>query len=122
VTREPAFPKHLHQLAIAKLLIIDNKRPTIPAFVLPAVKKLICQCWKRNHWHRPTFEQILDQLEAMKFKLTVNVNSSKLSAFMKVSKTGKKPMLIQPHSPTKHRLQGLLHGRGEVHSEGNRSL
>jgi serine/threonine protein kinase len=83
VTREPAFPKHLNQLAIVKLLIIDDKRPTIPAFVLPAVKKLICQCWKRKVSRRPTFDQILDQLEEMKFKVTANVKSSKLSEFMK---------------------------------------
>jgi serine/threonine protein kinase len=83
VAREPAFPKHLNQLLIAKLLVIDNKRPTIPIFVLPAVKQLICQCWKRKLWRRPTFDQILNRLEAMKFKLTANVNSSKLSEFVK---------------------------------------
>jgi hypothetical protein len=81
--REPAFPKHWNQLAIAKLLIIDDKRPTIPTFVLPVVKKLICQCWKRKLSRRPTFNQILNQLEEMKFKLTINVNSSKLSEFVK---------------------------------------
>jgi serine/threonine protein kinase len=83
MTREPAFPKHLNPLAIAKLLVINDKRPTIPAFVLPAVKKLICQCWKRDPKRRPTFHQILNQLEEMKFKLTANVNSSKLSEFVK---------------------------------------
>jgi serine/threonine protein kinase len=83
VAREPAFPKHLNRLTIAKLLIIDDKRPTIPAFVLPAVKKLICQCWKRKRSRRPTFNEILNQLEEMKFKLTINVNSSKLSEFVK---------------------------------------
>jgi serine/threonine protein kinase len=83
VTHQPAFPKKLTQWAVAKLLVVDNERPTIPAFVLPAVQRLIRKCWKRDHWRRPTFNQILDRLEAMKFKLTANVNSSKLSEFVK---------------------------------------
>jgi hypothetical protein len=83
VTREPAFPKHLTQWAVEKLLVVDGKRPVIPDFVLPAVQRLIRQCWKRNSWHRPTFNQILDRLEVMKFKLTANMNSSKLSEFVK---------------------------------------
>jgi hypothetical protein len=66
-----------------KLLIMDGERPIIPAFVLPAVKELIHQCWKHELQHRPTFNQILDRLEAMKFKLTANVNSSRLSEFVK---------------------------------------
>jgi serine/threonine protein kinase len=82
VACEPAFSKQLNQLAIAKLLIIDNKRPTIPAFVLPPVQSLIRKCWRRDRWRRPTFDQILERLKFMKFKLTANVNSSKLSEFV----------------------------------------
>jgi serine/threonine protein kinase len=82
IAREPAFPKDLKQHAIAKLLIIDDKRPTIPAFVLPAVQKLIRKCWKRDPSRRPTFNQILNRLEVMQFKLTANVNSSKLFEFV----------------------------------------
>jgi hypothetical protein len=58
-------------------------RPTIPVFVLPAVQRLIRKCWKPDPSRRPTFDQILDRLEAMKFKLTANANSSKLSEFVK---------------------------------------
>jgi mitogen-activated protein kinase kinase kinase 9 len=83
VAREPAFPKDLSQYAVAKLLLVEDTRPTIPAFVLPTVQRLIRKCWKREPERRPTFNQILDQLEAMKFKLTANVNSSKLSEFVK---------------------------------------
>jgi serine/threonine-protein kinase len=83
VVSEPAFPKTLSQYGIAKRLIIENKRPIIPAFVLPAVQELIRKCWKRDYWRRPTFNDILDQLEAMNFKLTANVKSSKLSEFVR---------------------------------------
>jgi serine/threonine protein kinase len=82
ITREPAFPKNLKPHAVAKRLIVDNARPTIPAFVLPAVQRLICKCWKRDPSRRPTFNQILNHLEAMKFKLTANVNSPKLCDFV----------------------------------------
>jgi hypothetical protein len=68
---------------IAQLLIKDNKQPTIPTFVLPAVQELIRQCWKLKFWCRPTFDQILHRLEVMKFKRTSNVNSLKLSEFVK---------------------------------------
>jgi hypothetical protein len=83
VARQPAFSKNLLQLAIAKLLTVTDERPTIPSFVLPPVQRIIHQCWKRDRWRRPTFGQILDQLEAMQVKLTPNVNSSKLSEFVK---------------------------------------
>jgi serine/threonine protein kinase len=83
VAGEPAYPKHLSQLRIARQLIARDERPTIPAFVLPAVQRLIRKCWKNDPPCRPTFHQILDQLEAMNFKLTANVNSSKLSKFVK---------------------------------------
>jgi hypothetical protein len=44
VVQKPAFPKNLTQLAVAKLLIARDERPTIPVFVLPTVKKLIHKC------------------------------------------------------------------------------
>jgi serine/threonine protein kinase len=78
VTHQPAFPRHLTRFAVGKRLAVANARPTIPGFVLPAVQSLIRKCWKRNPGGRPSFDQILDRLEAMKFKLTANVNSSKL--------------------------------------------
>jgi hypothetical protein len=67
----------------AEELIVDNRQSTIPAFILPAVQKLIHKLWKHNYWRRLTFNQILDWLEGMKFKLTTNVNSLKLSTFVK---------------------------------------
>jgi hypothetical protein len=83
VAREPGFPKYLKQSAVAKLLVLDDKRSAIPAFVPPAVQRPIRQCYKRDRWRRPTLNQILDRLEAMTFKLTTNVKSSKLSDFVK---------------------------------------
>jgi hypothetical protein len=65
------------------LLIVEDVRPDIPDFVLPEVAKLICDCWATDPGDRPPFHQILRRLERMRFKLTANVNSSKLSEFVK---------------------------------------
>jgi hypothetical protein len=88
VVGEPAFPKTLSQYGIAKRLIMENKRSIMPAFVLPAVQELIHKCWMRDYWRRPTFNELLDQLEAMNFKLPADVKSSKLSEFVKQIKDG----------------------------------
>jgi serine/threonine protein kinase len=79
----PAFSKDLSQLQVVKLLVVDNVRPDIPEFVLPSIRTLIGECWKHNPCHRPSFNEILDWLTAIQFKLTRNVNSSKLSRFVK---------------------------------------
>jgi serine/threonine protein kinase len=83
VVGKPPFLKSLKQQSVTKLLILDNARPDIPDFVLPEVGKLICDCWATDPDDRPSFNQILQRLERMNFKLTVNVNSSKVSEFVK---------------------------------------
>jgi hypothetical protein len=80
---KPAFPRTLLPHAVAKSLTVRDKRPSIPDFVLPEVRKLISDCWARDPADRAPFSQILNRLEEMKFKLTANVNSSKLSDFVK---------------------------------------
>jgi serine/threonine protein kinase len=86
VVGEPPLPKSLKQQAVAKLLIMDEARPNIPDFVLPEVRKLIRDCWATDTDDRPSFNQILRRLERMNFKLTANVNSSKVSEFVKTIK------------------------------------
>jgi serine/threonine protein kinase len=86
VVGKPPFPKNLKQQAVAKLLIDEDARPDIPDFVLPEVAKLIRDCWATDPDNRPPFHQILQRLERMNFKLTANVNSSKLLEFVKTVK------------------------------------
>jgi hypothetical protein len=86
VAGQPAFPKTSSEVKVASPPIARDKRPIIPDFVLPAVQRLICKWWKRDRWRRPVFDQILDWLEAMKFKLIPIVNSSKLFEFVKNAK------------------------------------
>jgi serine/threonine protein kinase len=77
------FPKSLKQQAIAKWLIMDEARPDIPDFVRPEVGKLIRDCWASDPDDRPSFHEILEQLERMNFKLTAIVNSWEVSQFVK---------------------------------------
>jgi hypothetical protein len=78
--------KSLPRQAVARLLILEDPRPDIPDFVLPEVGKLIRECCATNPDDRPSFHQILRRLERMDFKLTANVNSSKLSKFVMKAK------------------------------------
>jgi serine/threonine protein kinase len=82
----PAFPKNLEDLAIARRVSVENERPDIPDSVSPDVRKLITDCWAIDVDDRPTFDEILVPLEAMRFKLMDDVNSSKVSAFVEMIK------------------------------------
>jgi serine/threonine protein kinase len=84
---QPAFPKHLTVYQIALKVVIKDERPDIPKFVLPNARELIEDCWATNPSYRPSFEEIVERLVKMKFKLMPNVNSRKISEF--VNKIGK---------------------------------
>jgi serine/threonine protein kinase len=83
VVGKPPFLKSLKQQAVTKLLIMEDARPDIPDFVVPEVAKLMRDCWATDPDDRPSFNQILRRLERINFKLTANVNTSKLSEFVK---------------------------------------
>jgi serine/threonine protein kinase len=81
LTGRPPF-SNLNPFAIAKKICVDETRPRIPEFVLPAVRELICDCWAPNPDDRPSFREILERLKAMRFKVTPGVNSAKVAAFV----------------------------------------
>jgi hypothetical protein len=83
VTGEPAFSEELTGIEIGFKVAIRDERPTIPKFVLPSVQELINNCWTKEPEDRPSFEEIVNCLVKMKFKVMPNVNSSKLSEFVK---------------------------------------
>jgi hypothetical protein len=65
------------------MLVFSRGRPVIPDFVLPSARDLITDCWVQEPDERPSFEEIVDRLVNMKFKLIRNVNSPKIMAFVK---------------------------------------
>jgi hypothetical protein len=62
---------------------VKHALPDIPKFVLPSARELITECWAKEPGDRPSFDEIVDWLKEIKFKVMPNVNSSKLSAFVK---------------------------------------
>jgi serine/threonine protein kinase len=83
LTGRPAFPESLTPLQIAFAVAIAGARPEIPDFVLPAARQLIADCWEGDADERPTFEEIVDRLAEMNFKVTADVKSAKLVEFVK---------------------------------------
>jgi serine/threonine protein kinase len=80
---EPAFPKSLTESQIAHILLFTDEMPEIPEFVPLHTQELITDCWAIDPDDRPSFEEIVNRLVGMKFKLTPNVNSSKITKFFK---------------------------------------
>jgi serine/threonine protein kinase len=80
---QPAFPKELNQRQIAYRLIMTDKWPTIPEFVLPAARELINDCWAKEPADRLSFKEIIDRLTEIKFKVMPGVNPSKIRNFVK---------------------------------------
>jgi serine/threonine protein kinase len=82
LTGRSRFQKDMNELPMIFKMIRTDERPEIPESVPPAAKKLITDCWATKPNERPSFEEIVDRLEEMKFKVFENVNSTKLSRFM----------------------------------------
>jgi serine/threonine protein kinase len=83
IVGKPVFSRDMDFEEIAGALVLRQYRPEIPKWVLPKTAELICDCLAENYCERPSFNEILDRLEEMRFKLIPMVNSSKVAAFVK---------------------------------------
>jgi serine/threonine protein kinase len=90
LTGQSAFPKDLTLFEMTYKVAAKDERPEIPEFVLPSAQKLITDCWATEPGDRPWFDEIVDRLDEMKFKVFQNVNSTKLSVFVKTIKEWEK--------------------------------
>jgi serine/threonine protein kinase len=79
---EPAFPTEWARFRLIECINPYQTRPAVPAYVLRDVRELIYDCWSDDPNNRPSFDSILDWLEKHQFKLTLRVNSSKVSRFV----------------------------------------
>jgi hypothetical protein len=70
--------------------------PNIPKFVLPSARELITECWAEEPGDRPSFDDIVDRLKEMKFKVMRKVNSSKITAFVKEIEEWESHNLVVP--------------------------
>jgi serine/threonine protein kinase len=83
LTGQPVFSKELELNEIAFKVAVKYKLPDIPDFVLPSARELIMECWAKEPGDRLSFDEIVDRLKEIKFKVMPNVNSWKLSEFVK---------------------------------------
>jgi hypothetical protein len=60
--------KDINAVQVAKMVLIKDIRPEIPSDTPSTFADLMRRCWDRNPNIRPSFKQILYELEAMKFK------------------------------------------------------
>ena len=49
----------------ASFIILGKLRPTIPEGVDPKLKEILTSCWNNKPENRPTFKELLDQLQSL---------------------------------------------------------
>jgi serine/threonine protein kinase len=82
LTGQPVFSKELALIETASKVAVKHALPDIPKFVLPSARELITDCWAEEPGNRPSFDDIVDRLKVIKFKVMRNVNSLKILAFV----------------------------------------
>jgi serine/threonine protein kinase len=92
---QPGFPLKFGPHQFMKMIVLDRARPAIPDFVGEEVKRLIGDCWKDKPRKRPSFEDILERLEKMDFRITAGVDSTKVRRFVRAVKTREKELGIE---------------------------
>jgi serine/threonine protein kinase len=83
LTGQPAFSKELTLDEMMFKVAVKHEMPDIPEFVVPFARELITECWAEEPHHRISFDDIVDWLKEMNFKVMPNVNPLKLAAFVK---------------------------------------
>jgi TPR repeat protein len=77
-----AFPDRWAHWKIVQAVVFGDWRPEIPNSVLPETRKLISDCRAPDSGDRPLFNEILDRLETIQFKVVAGVKSRKIEAFV----------------------------------------
>jgi hypothetical protein len=67
---------------VAGAMVLENFNPDIPENLWPETRELISDCLAMDFDYNPSFGEIFARLEAMRFKLMPDVNSSKVMAFV----------------------------------------
>jgi serine/threonine protein kinase len=96
LTGQPVFAKELTPEEIAFKVAVKHALPDIPEFVFPSARELITDCWAEEPGDRPCFEDIVDRLKEMKFKVMRKVNSWKISEFVKEIEEWESHNLVVP--------------------------
>jgi serine/threonine-protein kinase len=102
LTGQTPFPKHVKQHQIAYRLIMTENCPTIPQCVLPASRKLITDGWDKEPGYRLSFDEIVERLMEMKFKLIPGVNQMIYLGLQRDMSSNVRPKSIRIPYPDSH--------------------
>lgn len=61
---------------VVKTIVIEGKRPELPAYCPPQLKAVITKCWDKTPSDRPEFETICVELEHLKASLETGTSLS----------------------------------------------
>jgi serine/threonine protein kinase len=81
------FPRDASAGGIMGEVLEKGWKPDIPESLFPETRELISDCLQIKFQRRPSFDEILDRLEGMNFKVIAGVNSSKVAEFVKEIKS-----------------------------------
>jgi serine/threonine protein kinase len=95
ITGSPPFPPDSEPFRVAKRIGVNGFCPNIPDWIIPNVKTLIIDCLKKNPEERPSFTDILWQLNEIGFQITEGVDSVKVAHFVKALKDREKFWAIE---------------------------
>jgi serine/threonine protein kinase len=79
----PIFRKGMTISQIGKALVNHDWELDIPEWVTPETEALIRDCLAVNPKDRPSFIEVFNRLELIRFKLLPDVNSVKIETFVK---------------------------------------
>jgi serine/threonine protein kinase len=79
VVGHPVFPKDMNSYQMALVLILGTWRFNIPDIVSAVAEKLIRDCLVMDYRDRPSFDDILERVSKIEFKLMADVNSVKIT-------------------------------------------
>jgi serine/threonine protein kinase len=82
IVGRPVFPKDMNPYQVALLLIEGSWRLDIPDTVSPRAEELIRDCLAVDYRDRPSFDDILERLTMIGFRLMADVNSVKIVEFV----------------------------------------
>jgi serine/threonine protein kinase len=96
---KPGFRPNLNPLELMKQIIVDRRRPLIPDFLCDDVRLLILRCWAPDPDERPSFVEILTELDDIDFRITPGVNSEKVRRFVNAVRAREKDLGIDIDDP-----------------------
>jgi serine/threonine protein kinase len=82
IVGRPVFPEYMDSRQTGAALVFGKWHLDIPDNVIPVTAELIRDCLVLDYRDRPSFDDILERLKMIEFKLMADVNSRKITEFV----------------------------------------